>query len=381
VYMFVEYIWLDGALPTEQLRSKARYLAIKNVDKVKLELFPDWNFDGSSTYQSTGDKSDLILKPASFFADPIRGQGNYLVLCEVYTADGKPHASNTRAQLRKILELGGEKLEPWLGFEQEYTLFMAQRPLGWPEKGFPKAQGPFYCGVGTEVVFGRELVESHALACVQAGLPLYGINGEVMPAQWEFQVGYRGVDGEDVSALAISDALWISRWLLHRLSEKFGIEVSFVNKPIAGDWNGAGCHTNFSTNKTRDPKLGIKAIEEAIQLLSQKHALHIPLYGAGLRERLTGAHETCSIDQFRSGVADRGSSIRIPLQVKQQGYGYLEDRRPGANCDPYLVAARILATILNIDENQFQLGRQQAIGDQVESHKKHTEIFNGFVAA
>lgn len=379
--MFAEYIWLDGALPSQQLRSKARYIPAKNADKVKLDVFPEWNFDGSSTYQSSGDKSDLLLKPVSYFSDPIRGKGNYLVLCEVCTADGQPHASNTRAQLRKILELGGEKLDPWLGFEQEYTLFMRQRPLGWPEKGFPKPQGPFYCGVGSEVVFGRELVEDHAKACVEAGLALYGINGEVMPAQWEFQVGYRGVEGEDVGALAMSDQLWIARWLLHRLSEQYGIDVSLSNKPVSGDWNGAGCHTNFSTNQTRDSKLGISAIEEAVHLLSLKHALHIPLYGAGLRARLTGAHETCSIDQFRSGVADRGSSIRIPLQVKQRGCGYLEDRRPGANCDPYLVSGRILATILNIDECLFQLGRQQSVGDQVEGNKKPTEIFNSFVAA
>ncbi len=379
--MFAEYIWLDGALPTQQLRSKARYLPIKSQDKVKLDSFPEWNFDGSSTYQSTGDKSDLLLKPVNFFTDPIRGQGNYLVLCEVFTADGQPHSTNTRSQLRNILELGGAKLEPWIGFEQEYTLFMMQRPLGWPEKGFPQSQGPFYCGVGSEVVFGRELVETHARACVQAGIAFYGINGEVMPGQWEFQVGYRGVEGEDVSALTISDELWVARWLLHRLSEEFGIEVSFANKPVAGDWNGAGCHTNFSTNKTREAKVGIKAIEEAVQLLSKKHDLHIPLYGASLRERLTGAHETCSIDQFRSGVSDRGSSIRIPLQVKQHGCGYLEDRRPGANCDPYLVSGRILATIANLNENQFKLGREEAIGDQVDSQKTQPELFNGFVAA
>ena len=379
--MFAEYIWLDGALPSQQLRSKARYVAVKNPDKVKLDIFPEWNFDGSSTYQSSGDKSDLILKPVNFFPDPIRGQGNYLVLCEVFTAEGQPHVSNTRAQLRNILELGGAKLEPWVGFEQEYTLFVMQRPLGWPEKGFPKPQGPFYCGVGSELAFGRELVETHAKACLQAGLSFYGINGEVMPAQWEFQIGYRGVEGEDVSALTISDELWLARWLLHRLSEEFLIEVSFANKPVSGDWNGAGCHTNFSTNKTRDLKLGLKSIEEAVLLLSQKHDLHVPLYGAGLRERLTGGHETCSIDEFRSGVADRGSSIRIPLQVKQQGCGYFEDRRPGANCDPYLVSGRILATIANIDETKFKLGRQEALGDKVNSEKKQEKSFNGFVAA
>lgn len=350
----VEYIWLDGAKPTQKMRSKTRILQVKpGAEKRDLSEFPIWSFDGSSTYQSSGDVSDLQLLPVRCVKDPIRGDNSYLVLCEVMNNDGTPHESNTRSRLRSVLEISQDDYEPWIGYEQEYTLFSGRNPLGWPDNGFPKPQGPFYCGVGSDEVFGRELVEDHTKACMDAGIAIYGINAEVMPGQWEFQIGYRGFEGEDLDILAFSDHLWIARWLLCRVAERYEVTVHFDNKPVKGDWNGAGCHTNFSTKQMRDKKTGIETINAAIDALSSKHMEHVSVYGAGLNERLTGLHETCPIDEFRSGVADRGASIRIPMQVKETGAGYLEDRRPGANCDPYLVAARLITTICELDESWF----------------------------
>ena len=352
--ILAEYIWLDGGIPVRQMRSKARVINFKNPNKVSLEDFPEWSFDGSSTNQATGHDSDCILKAVNFVPDPIRGEGNYLVMCEVYNPDGEtPHASNSRAQLRAVLDAGADKSDIWAGFEQEYTMFDGAVPQGWPHNGFPAPQGPYYCGVGPRQISGaaRDLVEEHAQVCIEAGLLFYGINAEVMPGQWEFQIGYRGVDGEDAGLLNMSDHLWLGRWLLHRLSEKYDIHVSLENKPVKGDWNGAGCHTNISTKFTRDKIQGRKAIDDAVTKLGQKHAQHIILYGDKLDERLTGAHETCSINEFRAGDADRGCSIRIPKPVVIKGYGYLEDRRPGANADPYLVSARIAATICDVEES------------------------------
>jgi glutamine synthetase len=272
-------------------------------------------------------------------------------MCEVYNPDGlTPHESNSRAQLRAVLDAGAAEQEPWIGFEQEYTLFDGNTPYGWPEDGFPGPQGPYYCGVGTKQIFGRALAEEHAEICLDAGLLFYGINAEVMPGQWEFQIGYRGVEGEDAGVLNGSDHLWFARWLIHRISEAHDLHVSLENKPIKGDWNGAGLHTNISTNLTRDKSKGKEAIASAIKALEAKHPEHITLYGDKLEERLTGLHETCDINEFRAGSADRGCSIRIPRGVEQNGYGYLEDRRPGANADPYLVAARLCATICDVDE-------------------------------
>jgi len=340
----VTYIWIDGTSPTQTLRSKVKIVPHKE-QSITLNDFPQWNFDGSSTYQATGHDSDLVLQPICFVDDPILGTGNYLALCDVLNPDGTPHVSNKRARLVQMMEKFGKAHDPWLGFEQEYTLFSGQQPLGWPERGYPAPQGPFYCGVGADEVFGRELVEAHAQACIDAGIMLYGTNAEVMPGQWEFQIGYRGVDTESADPVTVADHLWIARWLLYRLGEEFGISAKLHPKPVKGDWNGAGKHTNISTKEMRDPKTGMDAINKAIKALEARHSEHIAVYGHDLEQRLTGKHETAHITQFIAGIGDRGASVRIPRPVATKGYGYLEDRRPGANANPYEVAAILVETI------------------------------------
>ena len=175
-------------------------------------------------------------------------------------------------------------------------------------------------------------------ACLEAGLNISGVNAEVMPGQWEFQIG-------PVGPLELGDETMLARYLLHRLGEDFGIACTFAPKPVKGDWNGTGGHTNYSTEPMRQPG-GMDAIMAAIEKLSKTHPEHISQYGTGNELRLTGKHETCDIDTFKFGVADRGSSIRIPLPVQLQGYGYLEDRRPAANVDPYTVARLLLKTTI-----------------------------------
>lgn len=351
-FTLAEYLWLDGAKPTRDIRSKTRAVSF-DERPTSPDQFPEWSFDGSSTEQANGDDSDCILKPVSFVDDPIRGAGHYIVMCEVLNPDGTAHESNSRAQLREILDNGGAEQDMWLGFEQEYTLFQDGIPLGWPENGFPGPQGPYYCGAGADRIFGREIAEEHARLCLETQICYYGLNAEVMPGQWEFQIGYRGSADESSAAMDMADQTWIARWLLKRVAEDYGVTVSFENKPIKGDWNGAGMHTNVSTVGTRDKAKGKAAIEAATKALEAKHAQHIALYGAALGERLTGDHETCDINTFKVGDADRGCSIRIPKPVAIKGYGYFEDRRPGANSDPYLVAARILATVAGVSEDKF----------------------------
>lgn len=340
----VTYIWIDGAKPSPHLRSKTRIL--KAFDSTpSIDDFPEWGYDGSSTYQAVGHDSDLVLQPVCFVPDPLLNVGDYLVLCEVLNPDHSPHSTNKRHHLQKLMATYGAQDEPWIGFEQEYTLFKGRDPLGWPEGGYPAPQGPFYCGVGADEVFGRELVESHTQACIDAGLMIFGVNAEVMPGQWEFQVGYRGIAEESADPLTVSDHLWLARWLLYRLGEDFQVSATLEPKPVKGDWNGAGKHTNFSTSSMRNPETGMQAIEKAITALSKRHQEHIAVYGAGLAERLTGLHETAPLEEFSSGVANRTCSIRIPRSVADKGYGYLEDRRPGANADPYEVSSALIESI------------------------------------
>ena len=330
--IMAEYIWLDGRKPTAKLRSKTKII---DGPVGKIEQIPVWGFDGSSTEQAEGHFSDCGLKPVSFISDPIRGVPNILVMCEVLNANGTPHATNTRAVLASVVSKFSEQ-KPWFGVEQEYTLYQNDRPFGWPEKGFPHPQGKYYCGVGADEVYGRPVVEHHMKACLNAGLMISGINAEVMPGQWEFQIG-------PLPPLEAADQLWFGRWLLYRLGEDYNAYAKLDPKPMPGDWNGAGGHTNFSIESMRADN-GIEVIKATAEKLKKFHKEHIAVYGAGNDQRLTGKHETCSINEFRYGVGDRGASVRIPTKVSNEGKGYLEDRRPAANLDPYQIFTALLET-------------------------------------
>ncbi|MBB0244914.1 glutamine synthetase [Streptomyces alkaliphilus] len=334
-----EYIWIDGTQPTARLRSKTRILA----DGAEP---PEWGFDGSSTNQAEGHSSDCVLKPVFICPDPIRGGDDKLVLCEVYDTDGTPHPSNTRARLRPIAEKYAAQ-EPLFGIEQEYTFFEGARPLGFPAGGFPAPQGGYYCGVGADEIFGREVVERHLDNCLKAGLSLSGINAEVMPGQWEFQVGPLG-------PLEVSDQLWVARWLLYRTAEDFGVSATLDPKPVKGDWNGAGAHTNFSTKAMRE---GYDAIIDACESLGEegKPLEHVKNYGVGVEDRLTGLHETAPWNEYSYGVSNRGASVRIPWQVERDKKGYIEDRRPNANCDPYVVTRLMVDTVCTRLEKSGQV--------------------------
>ena len=322
-----EYIWIDGSKPTAKLRCKTKIVR-------EGEEMPIWGFDGSSTNQAVGHNSDRVLRPVKTVPDPVRKGPNKLVLAEVLNTDLTPHESNTRASCAKAVEDFADQ-DTIFGIEQEYTFFQGNRPLGFPETGYPAPQGGYYCGVGDDEVHGRPVVEAHLNACLEAGLAIEGINAEVMPGQWEFQVGR-------LNAVEVSDQLWLARWLLYRVAEDFKINATLDPKPARGDWNGAGAHTNFSTKAMR---ASYQPCIDAAEALKLRHELHISNYGYGIEERLTGLHETCSYKEFRYGVSDRGASVRIPWQVAQDRKGYLEDRRPNANMDPYVVTKLILESV------------------------------------
>ena len=325
----LEYIWLDGYKPTQSLRSKTR---IEGDFSGKLEDCPIWSFDGSSTEQATGDDSDCILKPVAIFLDPDRRDG-YLVMTEVLNADGTPHESNGRATIDE------DDNDFWFGFEQEYFLWDAETnlPLGFPANAYPGPQGPYYCSVGAKNTFGRDIIEDHLDQCLDAGLNVEGINAEVATGQWEYQIFAKG-------ARQAGDETWVSRYLAERNAEKYGVAINWHPKPIKGDWNGSGMHVNFSDSTMRScgDEAGFTKICESF---GQNIKKHIAVYGADNDQRLTGAHETESIDSFSFGISDRGASIRIPVGTIDDGWkGRLEDRRPASNGDPYKIAAAVIST-------------------------------------
>ncbi|MEM6842792.1 MAG: glutamine synthetase beta-grasp domain-containing protein [Bacteroidota bacterium] len=326
----LEYIWLDGYQPTQSLRSKTKI--VKDFGGT-LEDCPMWSFDGSSTEQAEGGSSDCLLKPVALFPDPARVNG-YLVMTEVLNSDGTPHESNGRATI------DDDDDDFWFGFEQEYFLWDPENnlPLGFPTNGYPRPQGPFYCSVGAKNAYGREIIEDHLDQCLEAGVNVEGINAEVATGQWEFQTFAKG-------AAAAGDHVWVARYLAERNAEKYGLSINYHPKPIKGDWNGSGMHANFSNSTLREA--GSKEVYDKIcQAFEPVVQEHIAVYGADNDQRLTGAHETQSIDKFSYGVSDRGASIRIPIATVENGWkGWLEDRRPASNGDPYKIAARIVKTV------------------------------------
>jgi len=340
------YIWIGGS--GEDIRSKTRTLpcAVNSVENI-----PGWNYDGSSTGQAPGDDSEVYLQPVAIYRDPFRRGDNVLVLCEtLHPLTKKPIKSNTRHPAKIIFDTKAVKDEkPWYGIEQEYTLFEADgvTPLGWPQFGYPGPQGPYYCGNGSRRAYGRQIVEAHYRCCLYCGINISGINAEVMAGQWEYQVG-------PCEGISSGDSLWISRFLLERISEYFQVVVSFHPKPIKGDWNGAGCHTNYSTLTMRNEG-GYTAIVKAIEKLGKRHKEHIKVYGIDNDQRMTGHHETADIGTFSYGVANRGASVRIPNLTKIDQKGYFEDRRPASNMDPYVVTSIIAETTILYESDDLKI--------------------------
>jgi len=321
--MIIEYVWIDS---NEQLRSKARVL----LDDVSMP--PNWNFDGSSTGQASGIDSEIILVPRSMFNDPFRKNNNKMVMCDTYYPNGEPLPGNNRHKANLIFNKYLTE-EPWFGLEQEY--FIMDMPVG-----VPNTLGLYYCGVGYGNAHGRHIAEDHLARCIEAGIKISGINAEVSPCQWEFQIG-------PCVGIEQGDHMWMARYILNRVSELHKVTINYHTKPLQGDWNGSGCHANFSTKNMREGivgKQGIDFIYESIHKLSLKHNEHMKVYGSGNELRMTGKNETSDFNTFTYGVANRGKSIRIGNETEKNGKGYFEDRRPSSTCDPYLVTSKLVET-------------------------------------
>jgi glutamine synthetase len=333
-----EYIWLSGKDAHHDIRSKCKTMT--GPAEIPLSEYPVWNFDGSSTGQAKGEDTEILVKAVAVYPHPFQTlPGSKVVLCECYYPNGQPTNDNSRFAARAIFDQKLEE-EPWFGLEQEYVLFNKNgRPFGWPADGFPAPQGDYYCSNGM-TAWGRDIVVEHYETCLNMGIKLSGYNAEVMPGQWEYQVG-------PCTGIESGDHMTLSRWVFLRLGEKHQLDINFESKPIKGDWNGSGCHTNFSTKAMRDAG-GLAVIKEAIERLSKTFTEDVRFYGVDNDQRLTGKHETSAVGEFAWGVGTRHTSIRIPNDTNASGRGYFEDRRPSASADPYLVTARLFASALGV---------------------------------
>jgi glutamine synthetase len=330
----LEYVWIGG---NQELRSKTKVVDYNDNNNYYMI---EWNFDGSSTGQANGNESEIILKPVKIINDPIRKNGK-IILCETYFPNGDVHPSNNRFLANQIF-MRSLKEKPWFGLEQEYFMIdnNTGNPLGFCNNLVANPQGQYYCSIGSGNSFGRNIAEEHLQACIESGIKISGINSEVAPGQWEFQIG-------PCVGIEEGDDLWLARYLLIIIAEKYNISINFEPKPLKGNWNGSGCHANFSTEKMRDgttEQNGLYYIDEAITKLSKKHKEHMEVYGTGNEERMSGKLETSSFNIFTDGIANRGCSIRRGNETFKNGKGYFEDRRPSSNCDPYLVTSKIFET-------------------------------------
>ena len=347
----LEYIWLDN---NGNCRSKTKILVIELFKELELSDIPIWNYDGSSTNQAITEDSEILLKPVKIIKDPfnryIEDYISYLVLCEIYIKDNIPHPDNTRFNANELFNKHLE-YEPMFGLEQEFfisTSKLKNNDIEVPvvnslvnnlDNGSICYQEDYYCGIKGNNRLGKKYIDEILDNLLYSNLSITGMNAEVAPSQWEFQVCTTGISA--------ADELILLRYICNRTLDKYNLFMDIRAKPMKGDWNGSGCHVNFSTKEMREEN-GYKKIEEAIERLSKKHILHIKHYGIDNNERLTGNHETSSIDKFSYGIGSRNTSIRIPNETYKNKKGYFEDRRPSSSLDPYIVTSLLFSTSIGI---------------------------------
>lgn len=261
------------------------------------------------------------------------------------------------------------KHRPQIGFEQEFFVIDPETgyPVGFVQSACPfnrvlshlglrprytpvsGKQGPYYCSNGSPKAQLRDMMDEVLLVAREMEIGVAGFNYEVAPGQAEFQVF-----GD---AWEACNDLVMLRFLLVRTAEKYGLKIDFSPVVVRGqnnNINNSGCHVNFSTEKMR-AKGGLDYIYAFLDFLSETAEEYPPysckyvfesLYGKGVCERLTGRLETSHWTDFTWDIGTRDTSVRIPIGVSEAKCGYFEDRRPGANVNPYVIAWYIFERVL-----------------------------------
>lgn len=311
----VEYIWLDGEEPSQQIKSKTKIIYLSDrQESVGMQDIPPSSFDGTNTNQSSKDNPECLLIPAFITPDPQRSNG-IIALCEVFNADGRPSSTNYRRYLHILLENLRDHA-PSAGFEQKYFVFKDGIPVVWNLKDARLQETNHYCSVGTKNISARDFTEDHLNLCLSATLPITGVNAETSPGQWSIQVG-----GSSTDVLSAADSLIVTRFLLQRLSEKYGYTISFDPNLLVLQSAKSRLVTSFSTSLMRGEG-GLEWIKASCDAFAQ----------------LGSAPEIASHYGYGSQMpVDKEAPVRIPLAVMLSKMGFFEDTRPSADANPYRV--------------------------------------------
>jgi glutamine synthetase len=325
----VEYIWLDSDY---NFRSKTRILSRKLV--VDICQIPEWNYDGSSTNQASTEKSEIVLKPVFLCNDPFRYNNHKIVYCGTYDLSGVPLSNNHFDRADDVFHfINTCHYRPWFGMEQEFVIL--DESTGLPINYDENDDSKHYCSIDNYSKRERDIMEDFMKRAMHSELNICGINAEVSPGQWEFQIG-------PCEGITIGHHVMMARYILSRVAHRFSCRIDYSPKPLGENKNGSGCHVNYSTTFTRlgdEKRSGLDFIYKYIESLSKVHSEMIKCYGDENEKRLSGNCETAHYNEFTHSVGGRNTSIRIANNVFIKKCGYFEDRRPAANCDPYLVSS------------------------------------------
>lgn len=378
----LEYVWIDGSY---KLRSKIRIMDVNYDQDIHPTTTSDtmhdyknfilkqyWEIDGSSTRQATPKKSEILLTPVYVTKSPFKTDfmKSWLVLCNTWEYDEqnqrKPAKNNFRYVAHNVFfESELEQFDALYGYEQQFYLTQnlsygygfddtgATNTDIWSISNFNQtfySKNNHYCSVDPSYSTASQILEKFVARCAESNLNIQGYHRESGPMQWAYTLGY-------LNGLTSADQLWLSRFILEKTCEEYGVYVHWKPKPFKGDWDGSACHTTFSTRQMRqvtDSNSGLLFMYKAIEKLEKHHPTFIKYAGQGNIDRLTGDRGTSSFHEFSYGAGNRNASVRIRNQVFAQGYGDFEDRRPGANMDPYMVASMLYAFVcLDQDIDEF----------------------------
>ena len=330
---FAEYIWLDNANPVPQIRCKARVMNIPF--RPELNDFSDWKCEIANNDSESESASLCILKPVRVYQNPFKGDGNYLVLCEVYDSAGNSHPSNRRSILTGLTNAAGKDIAVWMGCEQIYSVDQGKKE----SENSKIVDNSHANGVGSEHVSGRDIAEAHAKACLAAGVHFYSFTSHTTPGYWKIQVGYRDLDGETSDILTIADDMWIARYLLSRVGEMYGVKILFGNLFKSDDGKKTDILAYFSTSYTRDPRCGATAIQAIANSLKARHCNQGHFSNSQQKDNLNSQEK-----DHNHGCE---CLVRIPTHVIEKGHGYLEYQCDSmVQSDPYQMANFFMSTIV-----------------------------------